>query len=179
MCHYKVETCARGHDSSKLSTRVPCYKWQQGVDMSSCQYSAAIGFEEVELRKIQSRICEECVREIFYELKNAEMDEAPEEEKEREEKEPKTSSTPTATRKPSGIVHSPMQEDLKSIEDMESESIQDSPKKQTKGKGGTTDFAKLGNAETSGLPNLQPSSASEPEGVRKRELRRSPRKKQR
>ncbi|APA11581.1 predicted protein [Sclerotinia sclerotiorum 1980 UF-70] len=181
MCHRIVETCARGHDSSKLTIRVPCYEWQQGSDTASCSHTAAGGSREAEVRKIQSRVCEECVREIFYELQNAKVDESWKDKKEQKEKQTKTSiSAPSETRNPSSIIKSPRQQDPKSITDTEPESIQDTPKKkQTKGKGGTTDAGKLGDAETSGLLNLQPSSTSEIGGGQKPELRRSPRKKQR
>ncbi|KAJ8067414.1 hypothetical protein OCU04_004764 [Sclerotinia nivalis] len=117
--------------------------------------------------------------EIFYELKNAEVDEASEDKKIWEEKQTKTSSATTETGKPSGIVRSSRQQDLKSIADMEPEGIQDSPKKQTKGRGATTEAGKPGDVETSEPSNLQHSPAFEPEGGQKPELRRSPRKKQR
>ncbi|KAF7861477.1 hypothetical protein EAF04_008042 [Stromatinia cepivora] len=178
MCHHTIETCARYHDSSKLTTRVPCYEWQQGTDSVNCSYTAAVDLEEVGFQSIRSRICEDCVREIFDELQNAKVDEALEGKKEWEEKQTKVRDPTTETRKPSGIVRSPRQQDLKSIADMEPASTQDPQKKQTEGKGAIIEAGKPSDAKTTEPPNLQHITASELESGQEPELRRSPRKKQ-
>ncbi|KAF5873088.1 uncharacterized protein Bfra_008365 [Botrytis fragariae] len=69
MCHYTVEACGNDHEVSKRRKYRHCSSWEEGVDSESCTYEAALKAGEVKRESVQTRVCEQCVREIIKDMK--------------------------------------------------------------------------------------------------------------